>query len=352
MKIFMVHQNPWNAGNPYISSLIEEIQHQHPDITISWGRNQFWDETIFSYDIVHFHWPHTFMPNDRHSEEDLRQHLYNIHKHGATIVATCHDLKPHYNQYSEYADSLHIVYSLCDIIIHLGETSRKLLANTYPNAEHYVIPHHIYDTIYTSFPSREESILRLKLPKNRTNILCFGTFRSDSERKLVLSVCRQLKRKKITILAPGFMDTAIPNNRFKSIIQKTKKKYYRLRYHIYCTGKTFAPIPDSLVPFFYGAADIAFIQRLDILNSGNIYMPVLFKKMVVGPDVGNVGPILKEWGCPVFSPRTPQSAGVALKKGLAMAKTGYGEHLNSLLANRLSTQRIASEIYNIYCQSL
>ena len=67
----MVHEDPWHAGNPYIYTLIEGIQNSHPDCVIGWGREQFWKDDICSYDIVHFHWPQTFMGNDTHTETAL-----------------------------------------------------------------------------------------------------------------------------------------------------------------------------------------------------------------------------------------------------------------------------------------
>ena len=55
MKVFMVHEDPWHAGNPYIYTLIEGIQQSHPDCELAWGRDPFWSEDIYTYDIVHFH---------------------------------------------------------------------------------------------------------------------------------------------------------------------------------------------------------------------------------------------------------------------------------------------------------
>ena len=45
---------------------------------------------------------------------------------GVKIVATCHDLEPHYDQFADKAESMKIVYGNCDVIIHLGKYSKKL----------------------------------------------------------------------------------------------------------------------------------------------------------------------------------------------------------------------------------
>ena len=120
MKIFMVHEDPWHAGNPYISTLIEQIQATHPDSEVAWGRERFWSQEIFSYDIVHFHWPQAFMAYDSHTLQDLLSHLELMKASGVRIVATCHDLEPHYSQCADKAESLTTVYSHCDAVFHLA----------------------------------------------------------------------------------------------------------------------------------------------------------------------------------------------------------------------------------------
>jgi hypothetical protein len=61
------------------------------------------------------------------------------------------------------------------------------------------------------------------------------------------------------------------------------------------TGHSWVPVDDNILPYYYAASDLAFIHRVKILNSGNAIMPMLFGKVVVGPDVGNVGVLLKKW---------------------------------------------------------
>ena len=67
----MVHEDPWHAGNPYIYTLIEGLQKSHPDCELSWGREAFWSDDILSFDIVHFHWPQTFMGKEFLSIADV-----------------------------------------------------------------------------------------------------------------------------------------------------------------------------------------------------------------------------------------------------------------------------------------
>ena len=340
----MVHEDPWNAGNPYIYTLIEGIQKLHHDCEISWGRDLFWSDDIFSFNIVHFHWTQTFMGYDSHSEDDLLNHIRKMKIAGVKIVATCHDLKPHYEKFADKAESMRIVYSHSDAIVHLGEYSKELFEKLYPKARHFLIPHHLYDTVYTQFPSRSESLRFFGLPEDKTYILCFGTFRAKEEKQLVISLSKQLSDRNIVILAPSFMN--VWWHSFRMPHKLILKTYYSYRYNIYCTGSAWKAVSDENLPYYYGAADVVFIQRLKILNSGNAMMPILFGKVVVGPDCGNVGPLLRHWQFPVFSISDISDLSKIVKRGLEIAKNDY-YGLNNI-KDQYSTLKISEKLYEVY----
>lgn len=346
----MVHEDPWHAGNPYIYTLIEGLQKSHPDCDLSWGREAFWSDDIFSYDIVHFHWPQTFMGTDHHTEVDFLDHIERMKAVGVKIVATCHDLEPHYDQFADKAESMKIVYSQSDAIIHLGEFSKELFEKRYPSAKHVLIPHHLYDTVYTHFPSREESLKYLNLPENKNYVLCFGAFRAKQERQLIIKLSKQLADKNIVILAPSFMN--IWWRSFCMFHKRLEKLYCQYRYNIYCTGSTWRAVSDESLPYYYGAADVVFIHRLKILNSGNAMMPMLFGKVVVGPDCGNVGGFLSSWGYPVFNVNDLQCVGESVLRGLLLEKNGFGLSIHDVQMNEYSTSKIVERLFSFYMNLL
>ena len=348
MKVFMVHENPWQAGNPYIYTLIEGLQKQYPDCELSWGRDAFWSDDIFSFDIVHFHWTQTFMGKDSHTESDFLNHIERMKDAGVKIVATCHDLEPHYDQFADKAESMKIVYSHCDAIIHLGEYSKTLFEERYPHAKHLLIPHHLYDTVYTHFPSRAESLKYLGLPEDHSYILCFGTFRAKQERKLIIELSKQLADKNIIILAPSYMN--IWWRSFRLFHKRLMKWYYQYRYNIYCTGRTWRAVSEERLPYYYGAADVVFIQRVKILNSGNAMMPMLFGKVVVGPDYGNVGPLLRQWDYPVFTVDDISNIGIVVKE--AVQKKNRGIQIRDAQLGVYATNVIAEQLYKAYVELL
>lgn len=346
MKVFMVHEDPWHAGNPYIYTLIEGLQKKYPDCKISWGRDAFWSDDILSFDIVHFHWPQTFMGKDSHSEVDLLHHIERMRFKGVKIVATCHDLEPHYDQFADKAESMKIVYSHSDAIIHLGEYSKKLFERRYPHAKHLLIPHHLYDTVYTHFPSRAESLKNLNLPEDKLYVLCFGTFRAKQERQLIIKLSKQLADKNIFILAPSFMN--IWWRSFRLFHKRLMKWYYQYKYNIYCTGRTWRAVSDDRLPYYYSAADVVFIQRMRILNSGNAMMPMLFGKVVIGPDCGNVGPLLKVWNYPVFSVDDTTQLGDVVMKAIWLAKAERGKQNRNRQLREYMTEVIVNKLFDGY----
>ena len=342
MKVFMVHENPWRAGSPFISTFIEAIGSAHPDCEMGWGRERFWSEEIFTFDIAHFHYPSAFIAYDSHTESDLLSHIRRMKAAGVRIVATCHDLEPHYDQCGDNGGAMHIVYSHCDAIFHMGEYSKALFEKQYPGIRHLLLPHHLYETVYQRFPSKAESLKQLRLPQRKTYVLCFGTFRADEERQLVISLYRQLADKDVHILAPGFLD--VWKRSLRLPLQLVKMLYYRYRYHIHSAGKAWGAVTDDALPYYYGAADVAFIQRLKILNSGNAMMPMLFGRMVVGPDCGNVGPLLKQWATPSSPSTTPVTSATSSGKPLR-----WDARATALSTARSSCKRIRQPLSQRDC---
>ena len=67
------------------------------------------------------------------------------------------------------------------------------------------------------------------------------------------------------------------------------------------------------------------LQRTTILNSGNIPMAFYLEKVMVGPDTGNVGELLKKTGNPVFDIDNLSTLESCIQQALRLAKDGYGK---------------------------
>ena len=101
---------------------------------------------------------------------------------------------------------------------------------------------------------------------------------------------------------------------------------------------------------YFCAADVVLIQRLDILNSGNLPMAFHAGKVVVGPYVGNVGQILRETGNFTFDPHDTRSVVSALQK--ALTETTKGKENRTYATEHWSSERVAATLLKFYQQIL
>ncbi len=353
MKILTVIEiNPHLFLNPYIYTLIDGINSQFNDVEWGYGLNVFWSQDCYDYDIVHIHWPDVLgkYNHRRISLERLTRRFQNLKERGIKIVTTCHNLVPHYSNDKRRKQLYTLVYDISDCIIHLGSYSLNLFKQKYPSKQNLLLPHHVYDTVYTNKPSREESIKVLNLNHDMIYILCFGLFRANEERKLVIKIARKYGARNIKILAPSFCIIPQRRNFFIVLGKKVLYIYLKMRYSKYVIFEK-RPISDEQLLYYYGASDFSLIHRLHILNSGNVTLGFLMEKVVVGPDVGNVGETLRKTNNPTFaSSNIQKTLFPAIDKALELKATDKGEMNYQYAIKNLNTKDSAKKLYYYYKQ--
>ena len=77
-------------------------------------------------------------------------------------------------------------------------------------------------------------------------------------------------------------------------------------------------------------------------------MPMLFGKVVVGPDCGNVGPLLHQWNYPVFSIDDIGNLGAIVRRALQMEINGAGAKNRPCQLDNYSTAVIADKLFAAY----
>jgi hypothetical protein len=359
MKIYIVVKEPSERTiNHFISSLGNALQKQGCEVV--YGLERLWTDEIFDCDIVHFQWPeYVFGSQKKHfSDEDverLENRIGQLKNSGIRRFVQVHNLKPHRNRDKNMLRIYEVLYQHADVIVHMGNYSRDLLQRQYPNAQHVVIPHHIYDNVLSFSVSQQEARQRLHLPQDRIIILSFGKFRNDKERNFILNL-----KKKIEVLSstaeansslftsslfvmPGFYrETLHTWNPMKLITRLLHTINYRQKGIKFCNEV----IPDDMMQCYFCAADVVLLQRLDILNSGNLPMAFAAGKVVVGPNVGNVGQILNETGNFTFDPHDIKSAVSVLKK--ALTTTSKGKENKKYATEHWSSDIIAVQLLRYY----
>ena len=356
MRVYFVVCEPSERMfNHFVPSLGNALQKQGCEVV--YGLERLWSDEVYDCDIVHFQWPEFVFGNQKKEFSDnditrMSHRLKQLKEKGIKIFVQVHNLKPHTRNNNNILRLYELLYSQADVIVHMGNYSRELLQPQYPKAQHVVIPHHIYDDVYSFNIPQEEARQRLHLPTDKKIILSFGKFRNDEERDFVLSLKENYQlsiinyQLSILFLMPGFYrETLHTWNPKKLAVRLYNTCKYKLKGIKFCNEV----IPDDLMQCYFCAADVVLIQRLDILNSGNLPMAFHAGKVVVGPYVGNVGEILSETGNFTFDPHDMRSAVSALQN--ALTETTKSKENRTYATERWASDLIATTLFSCYQQT-
>ena len=108
-------------------------------------------------------------------------------------------------------------------------------------------------------------------------------------------------------------------------------------------------ISDDEINKIFNHAQIGFIQRVKINNSGNVPLNMLFGNVVIGPNDGNVGYWLKETGNVAFDVgKNPINLRKALEDAILLVDSHKGEENRQYAINEWNTHKIGMMHINAY----
>ena len=319
------------------------------------------------YDIVHLHFPEYLTPEIQKAYvegmpddliEQLKQRL-QFWSGRASIVITRHVLLPHAARDDPRWETLYeLVYRYADGVAHFAQASIEEFRNRYAQTEflrgapiHSVIPHHNYCALPNSV-SRKEARRKLGLPDDSQIMLVFGAIRNDRERQLVLDTFHEMNVPRKLLLVSRWREKLprVAWIRLKYWLRDLNRLYYRIhpRYRF-----NYSFVPEEDTQHYLNAADVLFIPRFHVLNSGNVTLGMTFGRVVVGPDSWDVGELLREMENPVFDPENPGSAPIAMEEAFQLARDNSIPSQNRERAlSEWSTDRCATSYYNLYEQAI
>lgn len=318
MKILIPHTVGNSAlSNPFVRTLRDGLIACGHEVVC--GKELFWDSSM-EYDLVFFQWPESILNKEKTAPdlEHIKTKVKQIKNQGIPIAITCHNLHPHdANLYLE--EVYDYLYSQMDIFHHMGEYSMEKMKKKYPSAYHFVAPHPAFYTISEKeLNSSEKYKDKYGLSKNKIVIMAFGAFRNSEERDMFSNLANKFKGNFIFWAPKIYRDTY----RKKSFLTRAACIGRYLKYSLIGLKMSKSVPNDEEVMPMICASDILFIQRKEILNSGNLPLGFSAGKIVVGPDKGNVGEILKKTGNIVFNPNDETSIVDAISKAVKMFKDG------------------------------
>lgn len=330
------------SKNPFVNTLTDYIIKEHKDVKFFYNVELFDTDEVFSFDIVHIMWASRFFYAGTISAYENR--LKSLKQRGVKIVSTCHNNIHYYSNNEEKNAFYRITYQESDLIIHLGHYSKTLYENKYPFIKQIIIPHHVYDTVYTDTQKDETGVKRY--------IACIGAFRDAEEIDLVKSAGKALFFTRYFILAPSLLINAHWKRRNKLALIKPffQLLWLRWRYHIITYDKNWVG-HESLTKYMNRSC-ISFIPRVINLNSGNLTLGFLFGNVVVGPNIGNIGEILRSTGNPIYNPRDKESLKLAIHESIHLQETGKGSENKKYALEHWTTKAMAIKHYESYVSIL
>lgn len=357
MKVLIVTHTEENADNLFVAILCKALQKQEIDVHCS--TIDFWTDNQTFYDIIHFQWPEEVVGWNGITKEkvhQLKERISYFHAQGSKIVYTRHNAVPHYSD-PLMKEAYSIIESHSDTIVHMGQYSLNSLKNNSNGQKHIVIPHHIYQHTYNESLPQTEARKLLGISPNQVVITAFGKFRNREEIMMVLHGFRKFKCKHKLLLAPRLLPFS-KNPEHTSVLKKViSKTGYLLMPTLLKFFNIKAGMSDTIVSqndlsSYIAASDIILIQRKQILNSGNVPLAFLFRKIVVGPNVGNVGEWLNETGNPTFNPQDTNSLAKALNQSID-PETNYklGEANYQYALKEMNLKKVAELYIKAYQES-
>ncbi|MCD8740542.1 hypothetical protein LT679_08005 [Mucilaginibacter roseus] len=302
-----------NANNPYITELVEGLAAK---VEIVNSVTEFWNSEAM-FDVIHIQWPEELFKWLAPSKQQLiefKNRMIMWRSRGAKIVVTRHNELPNKADAERFKELYDFSYSTADAVVHLGEYSLENLVSRGSGTLNSLIPHHIY-TSYPNFVDRKEARKELGIKEDAKVILCFGKIRNKEEKEFIFNAFSKINIKKKYLLIPGFFERHSFKKHPVRKISIRVKHILRKMFSDQWLGFKF--VHHRKVQFFFNAADVVLIPRLENLTSGVIYLSLAFNKYIVGPANGNITEVLRAFDFPTFNVSDEESVVAAIEKGLS-----------------------------------
>lgn len=343
-------------NNPYLFSLMRALVKIEPITNVITGYGWLYED--IDMDVIHIHWPELLVKSqlsdmsrvdllESSNFEKVLDQLKKKKQSGSKIITTIHNEKPHLDAKGLFSQFYADIYSHSDGFIHMGKESEKLTSLQFEEETkgklNVVIPHGDY-SIFPSNMEREDCRKKLKIDKEKKVLLTFGTIRSEKELNMGIDSFNKVQIDNSIYIMAGVLPYP-----YKSQLKHftVRKKLYRnyMNDKIRSVEKVISP---EDVQIYLKAADVLFIPRFNTLNSGNVALGFTFGKVVVGPDYGVIGEMLKQTGNPVFDPNNLQSVSDAIQLGFDSTKTGLGKKNFEYAQKEMSWQNVAQKTVDAY----
>lgn len=298
------------------------------DVDITFDIDLFWNSDQH-FDIVHIHWPEHvagYRMDDPQIAEKYENRLRFWKDNKACLVVTRHNYVPHddkYNLQTSYDRIYDISYKLCDAIVHIEKPSCEEFENKaeFGKTKNVVINHPNYFVGIPNNISKDQARKKLGIKKDDVLILTFGILRKlDEETQIIKAFLKANIKNKKLLVTRSYMRRTRPTKQhpFKRLLHELKMFGFRRKGIIFDKNDV---IEQDETQVYMNAADVVISPRIHSLNSGVIYMAFSFGRLVIGPDSGNIGWLLKKTKNPIFQPNDIKSLTLAMEQSVELSRT-------------------------------
>jgi hypothetical protein len=345
--IKVLFASAYNHPNSVVKTYIDAIA---PRCELVSGIENFWNSTL-RFDIVHVQWPEELLgwgTFDRHDLDRLRQCLLSWKNSGARIVMTRHNAVRH-GDFPLNANLYELSFGIADAIVHLGKFSLDEFKDDrrYSGKLNVLINHPDYLNVPNTI-TKQAARKKLMIELDSFLYLSFGTIRSSQEQEDLVNAFKKvtIKNKKLLLTNSLYLEKIIAFRASPLKNMRYKRDKLRLKRSGIIIDET-RNISINCIQDYCNAADVIVIPRIKQLNSGVPYLAFSFSKPVVGPDVGNIGWLLKATSNGVYMPGDVDSYGAALQKAGAWVEH-QGASNYQFVTSECAADKVAKEHVLLY----
>lgn len=237
---------------------------------------------IKKYDVVHIHWPESYLNSKYFIKAFLCSFMLLIglvikKLKGAKVLWTIHNLSPHEVKYKTTNHLFWRVYlKLVDGAISLSKENEKIARRDIDNYSKFtlsrVVYHGLYCDVYENNTTQALSREFLNLSKQDKVVLILGQMKRYKNIETLVDVFNGIKDESYKLLIVGRFEDSDYLNDVKLKIKNN---------NIYIIDKF---IKDEEIKYYYNACDISVIPFKKIFNSGSMLLSVGFNRKVLVPE--------------------------------------------------------------------
>jgi beta-1,4-mannosyltransferase len=296
------------------------------------------------YDVFHLHWPEKALTSAAWfvaaaGAVAALVALEAAHLHGARVVWTAHNAKPH--------DSRHpwlerwfwsALVRRVDAVIHLSAAGQQAVEARYPRlaaCPHAVVPHGHYRGSYPDTLSREDARAALAIPAGARVVTFLGLVRPYKNVPHLVRTVRALPSSagEVVLLVGGAPHPPALAEEIRAAADGDPRVRLTLEH-----------VPDEQVQHYLRAADLIVLPFKDITNSGSALLALSFDRPVLVPARGAMGELQAlaggDWVCTYERELTPEVLAAALDWAM-QRPSGAGPQLDALEWIRLARQTLS-----------